>query len=237
MKTIDDKLQAVAAACVTTNRDGCDCVCGSCDYNVFNYTDTRTAGILMANARANYADWQEVKRKIQQDDLAFNLAPLIFIALIVAGIMWCCNKCAAPSQAVQMNESTTGRLTAMQQTAEVRYLLSHQNQPENIDRILKVMRSQGVRDVNRDGKINCIDNSITFYRLYGSDARIIINNNPLNGMNHMFIMVWYDSINTIHIEPQGEPGWYAMGVVWGMKYKPYFNKDVTSIWGGYVGEL
>jgi len=233
----EDKLQAVAATCVKQNAVGCDCACGGCQYNVFNYTDTRTAGILMANARANFITLKEYEQKVEQDISNHNLAALAFMALIIGLVAWGCNACSAPSQSFYgMNDSGPARLTPMQQTAEVKYLLAHQNEPKNIPRILAVMRSQGVQDVNRDGKVNCIDNSITFHRLYGSNAHIMINKNPLNGFNHMFIIVW-QGMNAWHIEPQGDPDWYAMGVVWGMKYKPYYNSDVTSVWGGYVGVL
>jgi len=236
----EDKLPAVAAACVKQNAAGCDCACGGCQYNVFNYTDTRTAGILMANARANFITLKEYEQKLEQDVSSHNLAALVFMALIVGLVAWGCNACAAPSQSFYgMNDSAPTalvRTTPLQQTVEIKYLLAHQNRIENVPRVLAVMRSQGVRDVNRDGKVNCIDNAITFRRLYGDRASLIINKHPYNGFNHMFVIIWHQGIE-YHIEPQGDPDWYMMGVVWGMRYETVWNRNVTSVWGGYVGEL
>jgi len=153
----EDKLPAVAAACVKQNAVGCDCACGGCQYNVFNYTDTRTAGILMANARANYITLKEYQQKLDQDTANYNLASLIIMALIIGFIAWGCNACSAPSQSYyQLDQSVPTNLACtsyMQQTSEVKYLSAHPNDPKDSNRILAVMRSQGVRDVNGDGMV------------------------------------------------------------------------------------
>jgi len=113
---------------------------------------------------------------------------------------------------------------------EARYLAENPNRIENIPRILRIMRDIGVPDMNRDGKIDCIDYSTLFRTFYGSNARIIINNNPRTGMNHMFIRILYNGSGVMDIEPQGTPDRYSMGLVWGMRYNPFFNRDVTSQW-------
>jgi hypothetical protein len=113
---------------------------------------------------------------------------------------------------------------------DVKYLLNNPNQIDNINRVLRVMRRYGVRDMNRDGLINCIDYSITFRNLYGSKAKLIINRSYVHDMNHMFVIV-----EGLHIEPQGDENWYMMGQVWGVRYDEYCNKDVTKVWGQYIG--
>jgi len=113
---------------------------------------------------------------------------------------------------------------------ELWYLITNPNRLENIPRILSVMRQGGgVWDVNEDGNIDCIDYSIIFRTLYGSNARIIINVNPNSGMNHMFIQIRYSG-GHMDIEPQGTPERYSMGLIWGVRYNPVFNRDVTSEW-------
>ena len=106
------------------------------------------------------------------------------------------------------------------------------NKVENIPKILDYMQCVGVKDVNDDGLVNCIDYSITFYKLYGSNARIIINNNPDTGMNHLFIKVYYAN-TSIDIEPQGTNKKYMMSLYWGTAYNPDYNRDVTATWGGF----
>jgi len=114
---------------------------------------------------------------------------------------------------------------------EIKFLLSNPNRIENIPRILKLMCQDGIWDVNKDGLINCIDYSVVFRILYGSNARIIINKNPVNGMNHMFIRVWYNvDTEYIDVEPQGTPDRYSMGLIWGVKYNYIHNRDVTNQW-------
>ena len=123
---------------------------------------------------------------------------------------------------------------------EARYLAANPNRIENIPRILSLMRNMGVPDMNKDGKINCIDYSILFRMFYGSNARILINKNPKNGMNHMFIRIYYNDMGhtrVLDIDPQGTPDRYSMGLIWGMRYEPIHNRDVTSQWGQYVGGM
>jgi hypothetical protein len=138
---------------------------------------------------------------------------------------------------LQLGMTGNGRHELLKIDEEVRYLLNNPNRIENVPRILAVMRQQGVRDVNGDGLINCIDHSITFRNLYGSNARIIINHNRWNGMNHMFVRVYYDGSKYIDIEPQGTPERYSMGLIWGVQYDWFYNRDVTSQWGQYVGGM
>jgi hypothetical protein len=92
------------------------------------------------------------------------------------------------------------------------------------------MRRAGVPDWNEDGNIDCIDHSITFRALYGSNAKIIINYNPDRNMNHMFIRIYYGS-DVMDVEPQGTPDRYSMGLIWGVQYDTAYNRDVTAEWG------
>jgi len=163
------------------------------------------------------------------------------VLVFLFGIMWACSGCKSYPPASEqtyygMDEvgPAAVRTWGLQQTPKVKYILNHPYDPSNIPRILRVMRKQGVRDLNHDGKINCIDHSLTFYRLYGRGAEIVINNNKSTGMNHMFIIV-RQALNEWHIEPQGTPKLHDMGMIWGMKYDPYYNRYVTSVWGGWYG--
>jgi len=168
---------------------------------------------------------------------------LVILIFIIGGIMCCCSSVKSyidpPDDFVQMNQSIVGTNDPDKCRKEIEDVIKLRKkiggipygmEREFIELILKNM-PELIYDISRDGKINCIDYSIIFRRLYGPNAKIIINNNPKTGMNHMFIRVYTFSNGNQYIEPQGAPDWYSMGVVWGTKYDPIYNKDVTEIWG------
>jgi len=84
-----------------------------------------------------------------------------------------------------------------------------------------------VSDINKDGLVNYIDYAIMFRKLYGTKARIIQNNNPDNGMNHLFIIV-NDGDFTWEVEPRGTSSAWLMPEVWGSQYDRIYNRDVTG---------
>ena len=112
---------------------------------------------------------------------------------------------------------------------DLRWLLTHQNKWINIPRILNFIQLNEVDDANDDNKINCIDYSVIFQALYGSDARLMVNRNPKTGMNHMFVRIFIKE-SFIDIDPQGTVDSYFMQEIWGDKYDPKFNKDETEKW-------
>jgi len=112
---------------------------------------------------------------------------------------------------------------------DIREELAYSLDPEFINAILELIQEGYIYDFNYDGKINCIDYSLIFRKLYGNHAHLIINKNPNTGMNHMFIRI--HGIKYLYLEPQGRPDYYSMGIVWGDMYDPSYNKDVTDIWG------
>ncbi|GHT57379.1 hypothetical protein FACS1894109_09280 [Spirochaetia bacterium] len=88
-----------------------------------------------------------------------------------------------------------------------------------------VQTKEQVRDVNRDGKINCIDYTVTFYSIYGPEAKMMRIYN--NDMNHLFIRV-----GGRDIEPQRLDG--SMENAWGSRYKPGESWDETYEWSQYA---
>jgi len=90
----------------------------------------------------------------------------------------------------------------------------------------------GNRDVNRDGLMNCIDASVTFYELWPdkNTVHIVRNKNPAKDFNHLFIEVLVDG-RWIAVEPQRADGSMA---TWGSAYVPSLNIDETALWTRYV---
>lgn len=108
---------------------------------------------------------------------------------------------------------------------------------EQICKALTVTKKH-LRDVNGDGKVNCIDYSVIFKieydKLTQSDwqCQIIQNINRHTGMNHLFIQVFMYNIGWVCIEPQGGAGCYLMDEFWGTRYNKAYNisTPVTSLY-------
>jgi hypothetical protein len=84
-------------------------------------------------------------------------------------------------------------------------------------------------DMNADGLINCIDYTIQFWQyFYNQDIlRIVWNNNPNNGFNHLLIYLYDEPV-----EPQSwlkGAGNADMYMFWGDRYDPEYDRDVTDM--------
>ena len=237
----NNELYEIAFRCAELNANGCAQDCMHCQYNIYNYvSDVREGSLLLANATTNFhrifVSDQIEAQQIKQSNIRTIVTVLVISAVCLIGMGKCVAYVTAPPQPVFPNapKAEAEVIEQVKPKTELQYLRENQNKPENISRVLAYMNKQGVKDKNRDGKVNCIDYSMTFRELYGDNAKLIINKNDKLGMNHMFIQV-VQGARRIDVEPQGTPEHYAMNAFWGMKYEPAYNKDVTSGWGGWVG--
>jgi hypothetical protein len=242
---------AIAMQCAKMNNEGCSLDCPNCQFNVFNYVyDVREAALLKATAYTDFHNRNEINKRIKREESVSRAVPIFMLVVMIAIGAWVVSSfrsCLQPVQAQtqqQMNpfqEEMLRLFGAPQPNVDVRAEIEHfarnPNTLSNIPRILNVMNIMDVWDVNQDGLINCIDYSLVFRKLYGSNARIMINVNPNNGMNHMFIRVMFGGHQFIDVEPQGTPNRFSMGAVWGTRYDPMFNRDVTNQWTHVVGGM
>lgn len=84
-----------------------------------------------------------------------------------------------------------------------------------------VMTHSQVKDINGDGKVNCIDYTCTFKHLWDSmypnrknECNIVRNYNPKTGFHHLFIRV-YGSTRSVYVEPRAKnPYRYTMEENW-----------------------
>ena len=93
-------------------------------------------------------------------------------------------------------------------------------------------------DVNKDGKINCIDAAVLFYKHFPDKSKVCIeaNRNTATGMNHLFNCVFANGVWRA-VEPQAfhsNRKSYWMRDIWGSKYDSSKNKDVTADYIKYV---
>lgn len=148
---------------------------------------------------------------------------LIITLAICAGIAYHCT----------YNETAFGvkpeaKLNEIRQPATVSY-------NNVIDATLQKVQANK-KDVNKDGKVNCIDYAVLFYQYYPykDEVTISLNVNPKTGMNHLFNVILINGTWRA-IEPQTEPGnIYFMRDVWGSKYDSTLNKVVTNDYLKYV---
>lgn len=97
-----------------------------------------------------------------------------------------------------------------------------------------------VQDVNADGKVNCIDYSLTFKKFwdwiapdgYSMNCEIVHNVNKQKNFNHLFIRIRTNSLSEwVCIEPQATIQNYNMEKYWGTRYNPQYNiYGETYIW-------
>jgi len=94
------------------------------------------------------------------------------------------------------------------------------------------------KDINRDGKVNCIDAALLFYRYFPdkNKVRVYWNRNDAKDFNHLFNLVLFNG-EWIGVEPQAKfCGFnsYRMRPIWGDQYDYRLNQDVTDSWLQYL---
>lgn len=97
-----------------------------------------------------------------------------------------------------------------------------------------------VKDVDKNGKVNCIDYAITFKNFwdwiapdgYSINCEIVRNVNKNKNFNHLFVRVRDNSRSDWeYVEPQGSIEKYRMEDYWGNRYDASCNiYGETYIW-------
>lgn len=243
MEASGDQLYALAISCAKQNANGCDYQCQSCQLNVFKYTsDVTQASLLKATAFSDFQMRQRLKAAARTQDIyhrAAKAAPLIVLLLAIAVVAQTCapkpkQAARAPATATEVVVQTSilqsfmnaaeAQRQQLSVPAETAWLKAHQNQYENIPRVLRLLRRDAMWDYDGDGQVDCSDYSKVFALVYGSDAVLVANTNPTNGMNHMFVRVFYDGQKFMDVEPQRSYDDYAMRTAWGSAYDPKYNR-------------
>ena len=195
--------------------------CSHCKWDVANYIDTDPASLrlFMLQAEQDAVD-EQYERGTSK--IGWAVLILVFAACVGASVFECVSnnlywKTHGPEQQVVSNAHAVRVSDALNFAANS-------------------LRAR--KDINKDGKINCIDAAIFFYHAYTAPGEIQITSNkhPDGRMNHLFISIringkWYG------IEPQaqwkGYPS-YWMTDVWGSKYDPQYNRDATAYYKRYA---
>ena len=251
MKAVQHKteLYRLAYQCHEYKRKGCNGYCGNCQLNVSLYLDdAREAVLIKTGAALDNEKMAEYKREEDSKNIGQGIAALGIIAFIIFSINSCMQSCGQSYKTAEVKPRSSVTSPAIPEPAQTPEPAAKQynaaTQPRadmdevqhpgkriqpytHLDVLYWVERN--VYDSNSDGIINCIDYAVLFKQRYGKYCRIIQNNNPQTGMNHLFNAVPSYGSGWMYIEPQGDRyGRYMMVDVWGSKYDPYFNIDVTS---------
>jgi len=165
-------------------------------------------------------------------------AALTVLFLVLAWITWEDNKLKNERLADFLSRSpaTTSHSTASTVTTRTN---TNDSQHANIEATLRIVTQKWrTVDVNRDGKHNCIDAAVLFYKYYPVRDRvaIIINVNPRTGMNHLFNAVLING-TWIAIEPQAyatNHSSYWMKDVWGNQYDNSYNRVATETYARFA---
>jgi hypothetical protein len=228
---IQDNLYHIAMQCEENKQKGCSMSCVACPFNIISYCDSlKEAGMIKTMATIDYHKQFEYKK--EQSAISYCLVLLIAIG-ITAMIFGCSKKPAKVVQQTAPPAVTVAQVTSAQPPADIRRPVKKTSSLATISGTIKNL-SLAIRDVNGDGLKNCIDYALMFRMSYGDKSRIIRNNNPVTGMNHLFNAVIDSNGTLIYVEPQaGESNW-NMAVYWGGVYNDSYNVDETDYWWSQI---
>jgi hypothetical protein len=200
------ELYRAAYKCEELKSRGCKRECTTCPLYVVAYTpDVREAGLIQTSAAMDYADVR--LKQEQQKWTRIVWGTIIFF--VGAFLLWRNWHSKQPPQQVLPQET-------------YKTLMEYRD-----------MATQLVCDINQDGKIDCIDYSIVFFCITKNNTRLIVNNNPQTGLNHMFVQVTLDGLKYC-IEPQKTNKGLYMHEVWGKQYDAAWNEDQTARYYKYI---
>ena len=224
-------LGVIAYQCIARSREGrCNGKCEKCLYNINLYSGTpEEKAFAMASKNAQY----EYSHQSGDESLG-----LLVLALICIVCLWCCTPSACSSKKeVTHNESAVEKTLAVAQKDEApsEFVTFHPQpykQPDLEATLRKVHAT--IRDVNYDGKINCIDYAVRFYELMPMTVFGWHKNTEAGVLNHLFVGYKDNAINKVRlVEPQ-ETTWVTPQDFWGDRYgKKYILVDEAEIWEIY----
>ena len=219
--------------------------CNNCKWNVHNYfdVDPRKVNLLMLHAEGEMSyliikeESEKKLRRQQAEDEVYDLQLgknkakkriiylILFIVAVIVGIWWYGN-----------GQYQYGLEAPTKGVIETRYSDDESAVWNTLRKVAVGMTKK--TDVNSDGKVNCIDAALLFYKYYPYKDRVTIeyNYNPSKDFNHMFNAILIGG-NWIAVEPQAKfCGYdvYRMKPIWGNQYEWTLNRDVTKEWLKYV---
>jgi len=207
---------------LSQSKRGCDHQCARCTLNVNLYVDDiRDATLIKTSAGIDWQKGQVVKAREQGTaigQLIWSLVLLIGLALAVILPVQCVKKHFSKAPTMPVYEAQELASTAT---------------PEVTQKVLSTCEyvRTNTKDVNKSGKIDCIDYALTFYEQYGSEAKLIWWVVELNKRTHLLCAVPNGYGQLLYIEPN-RIGSFLNNVIAQKVYLENFDlrwcKDVTA---------
>ncbi|GBU27287.1 hypothetical protein R84B8_00816 [Treponema sp. R8-4-B8] len=203
--------------------------CNGCEQYILNYMDAEPS-----QAKLLMLDADEQMASLRGSINRANVLIVISIAIIVGFVGLFAYATVAGNK--QARERLAKEALATAPKAEARHSTDETNISNTLSKVAIGLTDK--KDINRDGKVNCIDAALMFYKYYPdkSKVRIYWNKNTAKDFNHMFNLVLING-TWVGVEPQtkffGESN-YRMRPVWGAKYDYTLNIDVTNDWARFA---
>lgn len=225
----------IAYKCIelSQTKKGCNGICAACTLNIHLYVDDVKEATLIKTSAG--IDWQRGQLiKAHESGVAWGqlIWSIILIGLLITAVAWpvsCFRKHWVRPTGPQQ-ESTSYASTAT---------------PDVERRVLKTLKdvyAVQMTDKNKDGMLNCIDYAVTFYELYGPEARLVwVVIKPCE-LTHLYCAVPNGYGGWLHIETytyKMSLSTALMQYTYGTVFNTYKRKDVTTdynkiITGNYV---
>ena len=224
----------LAYQCEELKAKGCNNICAQCPLYLPNYTsfyneDQCGIALIQTSAAIDFNHTQAWQQEERRKNIIWGI---VFLGLLAWGV-FSFRSCVTPSQKpLPIALQELSELSIPSQTLKP-YTPRVHNVYEYLERTKRT-----IRDVNNDGVINCIDYAVVFYMMTNPSTRLIQNDNPHTGMNHLFIgMPIGPGGSMVYIEPQVSRSHtsFRMENVWGSKYNPAYNVDVTDAYTRGLG--
>jgi hypothetical protein len=225
-----DSLWNVARECAAQRAHKCcknefGCIeCNNCRYYLYNYANAEPAKINLLMLQAE--DSVDALIRLNKSGTRTIIAFILLVIAIPIGLYFLAN-----------SEWFNGPLTPPAKgVVKAKYSDDESAIWDTLQKVAIGMTKK--TDVNKDGKVNCIDAALLFYKYYPYKDRVTIeyNYNPSKDFNHMFNAVFIGG-NWIAVEPQAKfCGYdvYRMKPIWDNQYEWTLNRDVTKEWLEYV---
>jgi hypothetical protein len=202
-------------------------MCNECKCNPCQYVDAdpRQIALMMLQAERDAFTIYSIGTA---HNVPFGIV-LVF-CLLMAGRAWL-KEHKSPSVVATNSRAVTA--TASTQTSDTSRVY------QMIDKTLyKVARDMNNKvDVNKDGKTNCVDAAVTFYKYFPDKSIVCIEGS--DDLRHLFNCVKVDGVWRA-VEPQAylPPSWgydqWWMRTVWGSRYDASQNIDETEKYKRYA---
>jgi len=227
-------------------KGGCNNNCGACPLNVHLYIDDpREAILIKTSAAIDFKKQQHADAIWKAHKSGENWGMLIYTILLLAvlwfTVIWPVS-CAVKGVKQLFSAAPFDTLEAPSNPQyEGQQFYSDTATPEIQQRIFKASElSWNVKkDKDYNGQIDCIDSALTFYELYGSEAKIIWLYNPPD--SHLFCAVpnGYGGLVYLETTRSGPLSFMLMQNAWGKRFTSAQLRDMTYAYkdiktGGYV---